>query len=63
MRPPAGTNTVLAAHGNALVTATGVYPQEAEAIVFRRENNGSYSFVARVSPQQWAQLVAAYSGH
>ncbi len=62
MRPPAGKNTVLSAHGNVLVTATGVYPQEAEAIVFRPANNGSYSFVARISPQQWAQLVAAYSG-
>ena len=62
MHPRAGTNTVLAAHGNVLVTATGVYPQEAEAIVFRPEDNGSYSFVARISPQEWARLVAGYSG-
>lgn len=61
MRPQAGTNTVLAAHGNVLVTATGVYPQEAEAIVFRPEDTGSYSFVARISPQQWERLVAEYS--
>jgi len=60
MRPQTGTNTVLAAHGNVLVTATGVYPQEAEAIVFRPQDNGSYSFVARISPQQWARLVAEY---
>jgi broad specificity phosphatase PhoE len=61
MRPQTGTNTVLAAHGNVLVTATGVYPQEAEAIVFRPQDNGSYAFVARISPQQWARLVADYS--
>jgi len=62
MHPRAGTNTVLAAHGNVLVTATDVYPQETEAIVFRPEDNGGYSFVARISPQQWASLVAEYSG-
>ena len=60
-RPPAGTNTVLAAHGNVLVTATGVYPQEAEAIVFRPADDGSYAFVARIAPRQWARLVAEYS--
>jgi len=60
MRPPAGTNTVLSAHGNVLVTATGVYPQEAEAIVFRPQDNGSYAFVARISPRQWAHLVAEH---
>jgi broad specificity phosphatase PhoE len=60
-RPPAGMNTVLAAHGNVLVTATGVYPQEAEAIVFRPADDGSYAFVARIAPGQWARLVAEYS--
>ena len=60
MRPQPGTNTVLSAHGNVLVTATGVYPQEAEAIVFRPKENGSYAFVARISPGEWARLVAEY---
>lgn len=61
MLPKAGTNTVLVAHGNVLVTATGVYPQEAEAIVFRPDGNGSYSFVARISPKEWTHLAAEYS--
>jgi len=61
MLPKEGTNTVLVAHGNVLVTATGVYPQETEAIVFRPNGNGSYSFVARISPQEWTHLAAECS--
>ena len=56
--PPAGTNTVLVAHGNVLRTATGVYPQEAEAIVFHPQGNGSYRVVARLSLSGWEHLVA-----
>lgn len=61
--PPAGTNRVLVAHGNILRTATAVYPQEAEAIVFRPEGNGKYVVVARVSPQAWERLAAEYGEH
>jgi broad specificity phosphatase PhoE len=60
MHPQAKTNTVLVAHGNVLVTATDVYPQEAEAIVFRPESNGTWTFVARISPQDWAHLAAEH---
>ena len=56
----ADTNTVLVAHGNVLVTATDVYPQEAEAIVFRPEGNGTWTFVARISPQEWVRLAVEY---
>jgi hypothetical protein len=58
--PKAGTNTVLVAHGNVLVTATDVYPKEAEAIVFRPEENGNWTFVARITPQEWTRLAAEY---
>jgi broad specificity phosphatase PhoE len=61
MLPKADTNTVLVAHGNVLVTATDVYPEEAESIVFRPEGNGTWTFVARISPQEWARLAAEYS--
>ena len=61
MLPKTDTNTVLVAHGNVLVTATDVYPQEAEAIVFRPEGDGTCTFVARISPQEWARLAAEYS--
>jgi phosphohistidine phosphatase SixA len=58
--PQAGTNTVLVAHGNVLRTATGVYPQETEAIVFRPDGKGSYAVMARLLPQAWEGLVAEY---
>jgi hypothetical protein len=38
-----------------------VYPREAEAIVFRPEGNGTWAFVARISPQDWVGLAAEYS--
>jgi len=60
MLPQAKTNTVLVAHGNVLVTATDVYPQEAEAIVFRPEGDGTWTFVARISPQEWSRLAVQY---
>ena len=44
-----------------LVTATNVYPQEAEAIVFRPQGNGTWTFVGRISPQEWVRLAAEYS--
>ena len=59
--PQAATNTVLVAHGNVLVTATDVYPQEAEAIVFRPGGNGGWEYVARISPQEWVRLMTEYS--
>jgi hypothetical protein len=59
--PQAGTNTVLVAHGNVLQAATEVYPQEAEAIVFRSDGHGSYAVVARIPPPAWERLVAEYS--
>jgi broad specificity phosphatase PhoE len=61
--PPNGTNTVLVAHGNVLRAATGVYPQEAEAIVFHPQGNGRYRVVARLSLSGWEKLVAEQRGH
>ncbi len=61
--PQPGTNTVLVAHGNVLVTATDVYPQEAEAIVFRPQGSGQYTYVARISPRQWERLAAVYGSY
>ena len=56
--PLAGTNTVLVAHGNILRTATSVYPDEAEAIIFRPGGDAAYSVVGRITPQEWARLAA-----
>ena len=60
--PPAGTNTVLVAHGNVLRAATGVYPQEAEAIVFHPQGNARYRVVARLSLSIWEGLIAEPRG-
>lgn len=59
--PPAGTNTMIAAHGNVARAATPVYPGEAEGVVFRPEGNGEFSFIGRLTPAQWTELAAAMS--
>ncbi len=56
--PPAGTNTVIAAHGNVARAATPVYPGEAEGVVFRPEGNGQFTLVGRLTPEQWTELAA-----
>ena len=59
--PSPGTNTVLVAHGNVIRAATGEYPDEAGAVVFRPHGNGKFSVWARVSPKDWVRLAAAYA--
>lgn len=59
--PPAGTNTVIAAHGNVARAATPVYPGEAEGVVFRPEGDGQFTFVGRLTPEQWTELAATMS--
>jgi broad specificity phosphatase PhoE len=57
MRPPPGTNIALIAHGNVARGATDVYPDEAEAAVFRAHGDGGFTFVGRLTPAQWAKLA------
>lgn len=56
--PPAGGNRVIVAHGNVARDATPVYPGEAEAVVFRPKGRGGFDVVARLTPEQWAELAA-----
>lgn len=56
--PSPGTNTVIAAHGNVARAATPVYPGEAEGVVFRPEGNGEFTFVGRLTPEQWTALAS-----
>ncbi len=60
--PPAGTNTVIAAHGNVARAATPVYPDEAEGVVFRPGRDGGFSFVGRLAPEQWTTLADTMPG-
>lgn len=59
--PRAGTNTLIAAHGNVAQAATPVYPGEGEAVVLRPEGEGRFTVVARVTPAQWQQLREAHA--
>jgi len=58
MRPAAGTNTVLVAHGNVAREATPVYPDEAEAVIFRPAQNSDFVLVGRLQPAQWMELLS-----
>lgn len=60
--PRPGTNTVIAAHGNVAQAATPVYPGEAEGVVFRPEGKGEFTFVGRLTPEQWTALANRMSG-
>lgn len=57
--PPPGTNRIIAAHGNVARAATPVYPGEAEGVVFRPEGGGKFSFVGRLTPEQWRELAGS----
>ena len=54
-KPKPGTNTILVAHGNLVRDATGAYPGEAGAVVFRPDENGSFKIVAEVPAEVWLQ--------
>lgn len=55
--PPDGTNTVIAAHGNVARAATPVYPGEAEGVVFHPDGNSAFTFVGRLTPEEWVRLA------
>jgi hypothetical protein len=52
--PPDGTNRVIVAHGNVARDATPVYPDEAEAVIFRPDGQGGSEVVGRLLPAQWS---------
>ena len=54
-----GSNRVIVAHGNVARQSTPVYPGEAEAVVFRPLGNSRFELIARITPAQWALLLAA----
>lgn len=57
--PPGGTNLVLVSHGSAIDEATGVNPEEGEAVVLAPADAGrGFDVVARVKPAAWRRLAA-----
>lgn len=55
-RPIAGSNRVIVAHGNVAQAATPVYPGEGEMVIFKPNEEGSFTFVGQISPERWGQL-------
>ncbi len=55
-RPADGSNRVIVAHGNIAQAATPVYPDEGEAVIFKPNDNGDFTFVGRISSDRWVQL-------
>lgn len=60
-RPPAGTNTIVVAHGNLMRAATGVYTGEAGAGIFRPRGDGRFQLTARVAPDEWTRLADRFA--
>ena len=59
-RPPAaGTNRVIAAHGNLSKAATGAYPGEAGAVIIKADPDAEHGFrvVGQLDPADWARLA------
>ena len=57
-RPLDGTNTMLVSHGSNLIDTTGIdLKPEGAAVIFKPEENGSYSYVATVLPEGWDYLL------
>jgi hypothetical protein len=55
--PPAGSNTVLVAHGNVFLLAGGdARPVEAGAAILRPDGAGGFAVRALLRPEQWAAL-------
>lgn len=59
--PPDGMNIILVGHGNVAREATAVYPDEAEAAIFRPNGNGGFEFVGRLDARQWQLLAEHYA--
>lgn len=55
--PPAGRNTVLVSHGFNLMDLERFHlGTQGEAAIYRPDGSGGYILVARVLPEDWAQL-------
>ncbi len=55
--PELGTNTVIVGHGNVIRAATGVYPGEAGAGIFRPDPRSGPELIATMTPEDWKDLA------
>ena len=58
--PPAGTNTVLVAHGNLMLAATGAYGGEAVAGIFLPQADGGVELVTQFASEDWERLATNF---
>ena len=56
--PLSGTNNIVVAHSANLKEAAGIWPQpEGVAYIFQPQQNGGFTVVARVGPEEWSELA------
>lgn len=55
--PEPGTNVVIVGHGNVVQAATGAYPAEAGATVFRPRAGEVPELIGEVAPGEWADIA------
>jgi broad specificity phosphatase PhoE len=55
--PQSGMNTVLVAHGFNITNTAGLSIAEGEAAIFAPLGPDSFALIARLLPEQWAQLA------
>ena len=55
--PEEGTNTILVAHGDLMRGATSDYTDEGGAAVYKPNGDGTFTLVAQIAPEDWAQMV------
>jgi len=58
--PQTGRNRVIVAHGNVAREATPFYPSEGEGLVFKPEDDGSFTLIGRVKPSDWARIMKIF---
>lgn len=60
-KPSKGTNTVLVSHMANIKEAVGIWPEpEGVAHIFQPTEDGGFSHLGKVLPEEWAELIGAY---
>lgn len=57
--PQAGRNTVLVSHGTAIEAATGIEPEEGDAVVVEPDGERAFEVVGTIRVTEWERLAAA----
>ena len=55
--PPAGSNTIVVAHGNVAGLAAGIHLREGEGAVLKPLGNTDFVHVGSLTPEEWSRLA------